>query len=129
MDTRRGATRMTVSVAAPTRSRRGPSVLHEIADRRRADLAAELVGTSLRDLARAAAAAPEPRPVALRLARPGCHVIGEIKRRSPSAGALVDGPIDVADRARAYAAGGAAMLSVLVEPHWFGGAIEDLRTA
>ena len=37
--------------------------------------------------------------------------------------------VDVADRARAYAAGGASMISVLVEPHWFGGSIDDLATA
>ncbi|MEZ4596878.1 MAG: hypothetical protein R3C32_08565 [Chloroflexota bacterium] len=104
-------------------------MLRAIADRRRADLAAELAGRSLRDLTRAAGRAPDPRPVALRLARPGTHVIAEIKRRSPSAGALVDAPVDVADRARAYAAGGAAMISVLLEPHWFGGSIEDLVTA
>ena len=29
----------------------------------------------------------------------------------------------------AYQAGGAAMISVLVEPHWFGGSLDDLRTA
>ena len=65
----------------------------------------------------------------MRLARPGLHVIAEIKRRSPSAGSLAEGPLDVADRARAYAAGGASIISVLVEPHWFGGSIEDLRAA
>ena len=83
----------------------------------------------MRELGRAAAAAADPRPVALRLARPGLHVIAEIKRRSPSAGSLAEGPLDVADRARAYSAGGASMISVLVEPHWFGGAIEDLVAA
>ena len=31
-------------------------------------------------------------------------------------------------RARAYEAGGAAAISVLCEPHWFGGSVEDLRT-
>ena len=117
---------MTTAVDRPARRPRGRSVLLEIADRRRADLSAELAGTTLRELGRAAAAAAEPRPVALRLARPGLHVIAEIKRRSPSAGSLAEGPLDVADRARAYSAGGASMISVLVEPHWFGGAIEDL---
>ena len=33
---------------------------------------------------------------------------------------------DVVARARAYAAGGASIISVLVEPHWFGGSIADL---
>ncbi|MBX3030979.1 MAG: tryptophan synthase subunit beta [Chloroflexi bacterium] len=110
-------------------ARRHRSVVHEIAARRRSDLVAELGDRGLRALGRLAATAPDPRPVALRLARPGLHVITEIKRRSPSAGALIDVPVDVADRARAYAAGGASMVSVLVEPHWFGGSVEDLRTA
>ena len=30
-------------------------------------------------------------------------------------------------RARAYAAGGAAVISVLCEPHWFAGSVDDLR--
>ena len=120
---------MTMTVDRPVRRPRGRSVLLEIAERRRADLSIELAGTTLRELGRAAAAASDPRPVALRLARPGLHVIAEIKRRSPSAGPLVDGPLDVADRARAYAAGGAAMISVLVEPHWFGGSVDDLVAA
>ena len=33
---------------------------------------------------------------------------------------------DVVARARAYAAGGASIISVLVEPHWFGGSLADL---
>ena len=34
---------------------------------------------------------------------------------------------DIVARARAYQAGGAAAISVLCEPHWFGGSIDDLR--
>ena len=60
---------------------------------------------------------------------PGLHLIAEIKRRSPSAGALADGDLDVASRARAYQAGGAAVISVLVENRYFGGSIDDLRAA
>ena len=40
-----------------------------------------------------------------------------------------EGTLDVAERARAYQAGGASMISVLVEPHWFGGSLADLRSA
>jgi len=53
-------------------------------------------------------------------------VIAEVKRRSPSAGDLAAPGTDVVARARAYAAGGAAIVSVLVEPHWFGGSMADL---
>src|SRR6185369_510794 len=60
------------------------------------------------------------------LAAPGLHLIAEIKRSSPSAGAIAAAADDVVARARAYQAGGAAAISVLCEPHWFGGSVEDL---
>ena len=47
-------------------------------------------------------------------------------RASASAGPIVAGADPVA-WARAYQAGGAAAISVLCEPHWFGGSVEDLR--
>src|SRR4051812_15277513 len=105
--------------------RRG--VVGEIAARRLADLRPELDALSASDLGRAVAAAPSPRAFALRLAAPGLHLIAEIKRSSPSAGAIAGASEDVVARARAYQAGGAAAISVLCEPHWFGGSVEDLR--
>ena len=105
------------------------SVLHEIADRRAADIAVELGDRDLRTVMRETPAGPTRRDVVGRFARPGLHLIAEIKRSSPSAGSMVDGELDVAERARAYQAGGASMISVLVEPHWFGGSLEDLRAA
>ncbi len=107
----------------------GPSVLHEIAERRSTDLDLELGGRDLRAVMRETPAGPTRRDVVGRLARPGLHLIAEIKRSSPSAGAMVDGELDVAERARAYQAGGASMISVLVEPHWFSGSLDDLRAA
>jgi tryptophan synthase beta chain len=114
--------------AARARSR-GSSVLHRIAAQRRDDVIRELAGTDRRALERAAEAAPDPRPVARRLARPGLHIIAEVKRRSPSAGVLAAADLDVAARARAYQAGGASLISVLVEPHAFGGSTADLQAA
>jgi tryptophan synthase beta chain len=112
----------------PSRRRSGDgSVVLEIAERRRRDLAALAGGTTFREQLAAAAAAPAPRPLAERLAAPGLHVIAEIKRSSPSAGAIASPGEDIVTRARAYEAGGAAAISVLCEPHWFGGSIDDLR--
>ncbi len=53
-------------------------------------------------------------------------IIAEIKRRSPSKGALGDIP-DPAALAQVYEQGGAAMISVLTEELRFNGSLEDLR--
>lgn len=52
-------------------------------------------------------------------------VVAEVKRASPSRGAIAD--LDPLATARAYAAAGAAGVSVLTEPHRFGGALAHLR--
>lgn len=48
-------------------------------------------------------------------------VIAEIKDHSPAEGALADSDSDRCERARQYAAGGAAAISVLTEPSRFAG--------
>ncbi len=119
--------------AAPARPRgarrAARGVLEEIARAAGRTLSESLAGRTARDLARDAAAALVPRDALAPLLRAGLHVIAEFKRRSPSAGTLAEGEPDIAARARAYDAGGAAAISVLVEPHWFGGSIDDLRVA
>ena len=101
-------------------------VVAEIAARRLADMVPVLDSLGADGLARAVAAAPRPRPVAEAFAAPGLHLIAEVKRSSPSAGAIAAGD-DAIARARAYVAGGATAISVLCEPHWFGGSVDDLR--
>lgn len=73
---------------------------------------------------RATASAPGP-SFQTALARPGVQVIAEVKRASPSKGDLAPA-LDAAAQARAYAAGGAAAVSVLTEPERFKGGLTDL---
>jgi indole-3-glycerol phosphate synthase len=74
------------------------------------------------------AALHEARGFARALAAPGLSIIAEHKRRSPSAGVIREG-VALEDVVGAYERGGAAALSVLTEPHSFGGSLEDLRAA
>jgi indole-3-glycerol phosphate synthase len=60
------------------------------------------------------------------LARDGVQVIAEVKRSSPSKGALA-AIADPAGLAVDYAEGGAAVISVLTERRRFGGSLEDLK--
>lgn len=81
---------------------------------------------SLDELYRLADGRPPARDaIAALTPRASVHVIAEIKRRSPSKGALSDIP-DAAALARQYELGGASAVSVLTEQRGFGGSLEDL---
>ena len=68
-----------------------------------------------------------PDPVGFRagLQAAGLGVIAEVKRKSPSRG-MIDADLDPVTQARAYEVGGAVAVSVLTEPHFFSGSVEDL---
>ena len=101
--------------------------LAQMADSSRARAqAARRACPETRLLRAARATAPPPK---LRLAPGDFGLIAELKLRSPAAGALSDPGTDVAARVRAYAAAGAAAVSVLTEPERFDGALEHLRLA
>jgi indole-3-glycerol phosphate synthase len=76
-------------------------------------------------LREAARSAPVTRSLGKALTGDGLSIIAEVKRRSPSAGVISE-DIDPVATAMAYEAGGADAISVLTEPEFFGGSLEDL---
>ncbi|WP_114561004.1 indole-3-glycerol phosphate synthase TrpC [Desertihabitans aurantiacus] len=101
-------------------------VLDEIVAGVREDMATRMETVSLDELKERVQSLPcalDPLP---RFRAPGVSVIAEVKRASPSRGALAD-ISDPAALARDYEAGGAAAISVLTEGRRFGGSLEDLR--
>ena len=101
------------------------SVLDDILEGVRADLAARQRSVPLDRLKEAAGRAPAPRNPCAVLKGEDVSVIAEVKRASPSKGALA-AIADPAALAADYEAGGACVISVLTEPRRFGGSLEDL---
>jgi indole-3-glycerol phosphate synthase len=105
------------------------SVLDTIVARSRVGVAERRARLPL-DLVQAVAAeAPARRPFGAALSRPDrINVISEYKRRSPSKG-LIREDLAPQDVARAYAAAGAAAMSVLTDKEFFGGELDHLTAA
>jgi indole-3-glycerol phosphate synthase len=76
--------------------------------------------------AQSVAAAAPPRGFRRALGGPGVALIAECKQRSPSGGVL-QAEYDPVAIARRYVAGGAAAVSVLTEPDFFGGDLDHLH--
>ncbi|GGM63664.1 indole-3-glycerol phosphate synthase 1 [Thermopolyspora flexuosa] len=101
------------------------SVLDEILDGVRADLAERQRSVGIEELKRRAERAPAPRDVYAVLGGDRVSVIAEVKRSSPSKGPLA-AIADPAALASDYEAGGAHVISVLTERRKFAGSLEDL---
>jgi indole-3-glycerol phosphate synthase len=102
------------------------SVLDDILVGVREDLAERQSRTSIDELKDLAAARPPALDGVAALMRPGVAVIAEVKRSSPSKGALA-AIADPAALAEDYEAGGASVISVLTERRRFGGSLADLQ--
>ncbi len=107
--------------AAPRRD-----FLEGILERKRSEVDERRAKVTPSRLERACARAAAPRSLSAALSPAGgpTRIVAEIKRASPSAGALAE--LDPARLAAAYEDGGAAALSVLTDGPGFGGSLEDL---
>ncbi|WP_133754056.1 indole-3-glycerol phosphate synthase TrpC [Naumannella halotolerans] len=103
----------------------GPSVLDGIIAGVREDLAERERALPMEELKRQLATARKPLDPRPAFRADGVAVIAEVKRSSPSKGALADIP-DPAVLAERYEAGGAAAISVLTEQRRFSGSLDDL---
>lgn len=108
------------------------SILNKIYDHRRAAVAVQKLIPSQRpeDLQAAydlSLAPPQISfPARLRQSPYPLSLMAEIKRASPSKGMIAETACAPA-QARQYAKAGASVISVLTEPEWFKGSIDDLR--
>ncbi len=101
-------------------------ILERILASRRAAIAELKASEVAAELQRSMAAAPAPRDFRQALRRSGMALIAECKERSPSGGVL-QRPYDPVRLARRFAANGAAAISVLTEPEFFGGSLDHLQ--
>jgi indole-3-glycerol phosphate synthase len=104
------------------------TILDEIVENTRAEVAARKSARPL-DEARAAAdaaAAPPPRDFVLALRRDTVALIAEVKHASPSRGVLIE-PFDPVALGLIYAQHGAAAISVLTDERYFQGHLDHMR--
>ena len=93
---------------------------------RQSEARAQAVTSQIGDLTARCRDLPPALPFAPTLRGDQLRVIAEVKRASPSKGAIAPG-LDAEAQASAYVRGGAAAISVLTEPARFGGSLEDLQ--
>lgn len=103
-----------------------PTTLQEILDHKVQELAARRRSRPLRALTDAAGFALPRRALGKALAAPGRRIIAEVKRASPSKGRIRE-DFDPVAIAGAYAAAGAAAVSVLTDERFFEGSLGYLE--
>ena len=111
-----------------------PTILDTILEHKRHEVSTAAQAIPLAEMRARAAAALPPRSFAAALRPPGPpgdgppRLIAEIKRKSPSQGAIATN-VDVSQLAASYERAGAAALSVLTDARFFGGSLADLTAA
>ena len=103
-------------------------ILHEIVMKNRPFLEERKRLRPMAELERMAKDLPAAAGFAAAFAGPGIHVIAELKKASPSKGTIRE-ELPVAELAASLEAAGAAALSVLTEPFYFRGSLENLEIA
>ena len=78
------------------------------------------------ELEKAAFTSPQPLDFAKAISGAGIRLIAEVKKASPSRGIIRD-DIDPIEIARTYAPSGASAISVLTEPRYFQGSLNNLK--
>ena len=103
-----------------------PTILDTIIARREHDVRLAKTAVPAWELEARLASAPPVLDFEARLRREApMALIAEVKRASPSKGDIAPG-LDAVAQAKRYADGGAAAISVLTEPTWFKGSLDDM---
>ena len=105
-----------------------PTFLDQVTERTRADVDARAKVVPVEALEERIEAPGRARPFSEALVAEGISLIAEMKRASPSKGPIRP-DATVTQIVQAYEQAGASACSVLTEPAWFGGSLDDLVEA
>jgi indole-3-glycerol phosphate synthase len=105
-----------------------PTFLETVVERTRAEVEARRLLVSDAELRARLGPVGRGRPFSEALVDEGISLIAEMKRASPSKGPIRP-EATVTDVVSAYQRAGASAVSVLTEPNWFGGSLDDLVEA
>ncbi|MCX5725666.1 MAG: indole-3-glycerol phosphate synthase TrpC [Candidatus Saganbacteria bacterium] len=103
-------------------------ILDDIISNKRQEIASHKVRYTFADMAKASRGLPRPRNFEKALPKGKLSLIAEIKRASPTAGAIRDG-LEPTFIAKTYEECGASAISILTDAKFFAGSIDDLKKA